>query len=138
MLCSTSYYIHGGNGVESWEPFQTIHGFRYVEVKGYKGLDIDNIKIRIVHEAVDKDNDSVSSFTNCQVPEEGKGNIGSLSTSNQLLKDLYKASLSSIKSALQWGVLASCVSRDERGGWTGDAECTFSSSKLLRRLGTSL
>ena len=118
------YYIHSGSGVETWEPFQTIHGFRYIEVKGCKDFDFDNIKIRIVHEAVDKEKDSVFFTPNCQAPDEGKGNIGSLSTSNQLLKDLYKASLSSIKSALQWGVLASCVSRDERGGWTGDAECT--------------
>jgi len=102
------YYIHGGNGVETWEPFQTIHGFRYLEVKGISGLTNDNIKIRIAHHAIDEETDNLGSFT----------------SSNQLLNDLYTASTSSIKSALQWGIPAACVSRDERNGWTGDAECT--------------
>ena len=102
------YYIHGGDGVETWEPFQTIHGFRYIEVKGYDGLDTGNINIRIVHEAVD----------------EEKENLGFFNSSNQLINNLYKASISSIKSSFQWGIPASCVSRDERGGWTGDAEST--------------
>ena len=102
------YYIHGGYGVETWEPFQTIHGFRYLEVKGISGLNNDNIKIRIVHHAVDEETDNLGSFT----------------SSNQLINDLYNASTSSIKSAFQWGIPAACVSRDERNGWTGDAECT--------------
>jgi hypothetical protein len=102
------YYIHGGYGVETWEPFQTIHGFRYLEVKGISGFDNDNIKIRIAHHAVDEETDNLGSFT----------------CSNPLLNDLYTASTSSIKSALQFGIPAACVSRDERNGWTGDAECT--------------
>lgn len=102
------YYIHGGNGVETWEPFQTIHGFRYLEVKGISSLNNYNIKIRIARHVVDEETD----------------NLGSFMCSNPLLNDLYTASASSIKSALQFGIPAACVSRDERNGWTGDAECT--------------
>jgi hypothetical protein len=102
------YYIHGGSGLETWEPFQTIHGFRYLEVKGISSLTTENIKIRIARHAVDEETDNLGSFT----------------CSNQLLNDLYKASASSIKSAFQFGIPAACVSRDERNGWTGDAECT--------------
>jgi alpha-L-rhamnosidase len=118
------YYIHGGDGVETWEPFQTLHGFRYIEVKGMRGFTRNNIRIKIVRQAVDQREQSTFRANPCSETAERDDNIGSFSSSNQLLKDLYKASLSSITSALQWGIPAACVSRDERNGWTGDAECT--------------
>ena len=114
------YYIHSGNGVETWEPFQTIHGFRYIEIRGYKGFNIDNIVIKTVRQAVDEQVGYATSPSSCPTVEGEDGNRGSLSTSHQLLKDLYKASLLSTKSVLQWGVVAGCVGRSERVGWVGE------------------
>ena len=34
---ATDYYTFKGEGVESWEPKFTFHGFRYVELSGYPG-----------------------------------------------------------------------------------------------------
>lgn len=102
------YYIHGPNGIETWEPFQTIHGFQYIEVKGFNNINKDNLKVQYVYATIDENED----------------NLGSFRSSDTLLNKLYDASLSSIVSAMQWGAPASCVTRDERGGWTGDGECT--------------
>jgi alpha-L-rhamnosidase len=115
------YYIHGFNAVETWEPFQTLHGFRYVQVTGFKGTLTKNIiKVRDVSEAIDS----------------GKNDTGSFTSSNRLINNLYNASISSIKSAFQWGIPASCVSRDERSGWTGDGESTSQAANYYADMGS--
>src|SRR5208337_2430381 len=51
---SRDVYILRGDGLETYEPRFTYHGFRYVEVTGYPGTpSIDSLRGRVVHTAVD-------------------------------------------------------------------------------------
>ena len=100
-------YIHGYNAAETWEPFQTLHGFRYVQIKGFNGrLRKSSVQIRVVRQAIQQRGESVGTFK----------------CSNELVNKLYSISLRSFKNNLQWGIPTGCTGRDERDGWTGDAE----------------
>lgn len=96
------HYILRGDGVELYQPHFTFHGFRYVELIGYPGEpDIHTITGKVVHS---------------DMPV-----TGSLETSNPMINQLY--------SNITWGqrgnflsVPTDCPQRDERLGWTGDAQ----------------
>jgi alpha-L-rhamnosidase len=98
----TDRYTTSGHGVETFEPHFTFHGFRYVAVDGWPGeLPLDAFTGVVVHSAVE-----VS---------------GSLETSNPMLNQL--------EHNIVWGqegnfvdVPTDCPQRDERLGWTGDAQ----------------
>lgn len=98
----TDMYITAGRGEEIWEPRFTYHGFRYVDVTGYPGRPpLDAITGVVVHS---------------NTPE-----AGSFECSNQTVNQLY--------SNIVWGqrsnfieVPTDCPQRDERLGWTGDAQ----------------
>lgn len=98
-------YIAKGRGIETYAPHFTFQGFRYVRVTGYpngeEGLPLD----RFVGEVIHSDMPSTGDFTcsNEQV--------------NQLQRNIV------------WGqrgnfvdVPTDCPQRDERLGWTGDAQ----------------
>ena len=95
-------YILAGKGEEVYEPRFTFMGFRFVEVEGFPGeLTADNITGVVVH--------SDMAVT------------GSYESSNKLLNQLQHN--------IQWGqkgnfvdVPTDCPQRDERLGWTGDAQ----------------
>ena len=95
-------YILKGDGVEVYEPHFTFHGFRYVEVSGYPGeLTLDALTGVVLHSAMTP--------------------AGSFSCSNPLLNQLQHN--------IVWGqkgnfldVPTDCPQRDERLGWTGDAQ----------------
>lgn len=95
-------YILSGDGEEIYEPRFTFMGFRYAEVTGFPGeLTLDNLTGVVVH----------SDMTP----------TGSYESSNQLLNQLQHN--------IQWGqkgnfvdVPTDCPQRDERLGWTGDAQ----------------
>ena len=99
--CQLDYTL-AGTGDEIYEPRFTFMGFRYVEVKGFPGeLTADNITGVVVH--------SDMAIT------------GSYESSNPLINQL--------QSNIQWGqrgnfvdVPTDCPQRDERLGWTGDAQ----------------
>jgi len=104
-LCSarcTDTYILSGKDEEIWEPRFTFHGFRYVEVTGYPGKpELDDITGVVVH-------------SDAQL-------VGSFECSNPMVNQLY--------SNLVWSqrsnyieVPTDCPQRDERLGWTGDAQ----------------
>jgi hypothetical protein len=99
-------YILKGEGEEVWEPKFTNHGFRYLEVRFNGVLTADNLNGRVVHQAVNKD------------PEW----LGFFECSNTLFNSLYKATQWSVLTNLQFGIPTDCPQRDERHGWTGDAE----------------
>ncbi|GBF72596.1 alpha-L-rhamnosidase [Paenibacillus sp. 598K] len=96
------HYTLKGEGVERYEPHFTFHGFRYVEVIGYPGEPtLDDITGKVVHS---------------DTPLAGK-----LETSDAMVNQLY--------SNITWGqrgnflsVPTDCPQRDERLGWTGDAQ----------------
>lgn len=99
--CQIDYTL-GGTGDEVYEPRFTFMGFRYLEIKGFPGtLTADNITGVVVHSDMPVTGDYVSS--------------------NALLNQLQHN--------IQWGqrgnfvdVPTDCPQRDERLGWTGDAQ----------------
>jgi len=95
-------YTFKGTGTEIFEPHFTFMGFRYISISGYTGdISADNISGQVVH------SDMTPS--------------GSFECSDTLLNQLQKN--------IQWGlrgnfvdVPTDCPQRDERLGWTGDAQ----------------
>ena len=98
----TDVYILKGGASEVWEPRFTFHGFQYVEVTGYPGRPgPDAITGVVVH----SDAPMTSTFA----------------CSNPMLNRLYQN--------IVWGqrgnyleVPTDCPQRDERLGWSGDAQ----------------
>jgi alpha-L-rhamnosidase len=99
---ATDQFILNGVGEETFEPHFTFHGFRYVQLIGYKKEPaLDMITGEVIH----------SDMTP----------TGSFACSNPLINQLQHN--------IQWGqkgnfldVPTDCPQRDERLGWTGDAE----------------
>ncbi len=99
--CELNYTL-AGESEEIYEPRFTFMGFRYVEVTGFPGeLTLDNLTGIVVHSNMDV--------------------TGSYESSNPLLNQLQHN--------IQWGqkgnfvdVPTDCPQRDERLGWTGDAQ----------------
>ncbi|MAZ27470.1 MAG: alpha-L-rhamnosidase [Cytophagaceae bacterium] len=95
-------YILKGNGTETFEPHFTWQGFRFIRIKGnVKNITSDNFKATALYSDMRK--------------------TGQLTTSNELLNQLQHN--------IQWGqrgnfldVPTDCPQRDERLGWTGDAQ----------------
>jgi alpha-L-rhamnosidase len=98
----TLRYTAKGQGVETFEPHFTFQGFRYVAVSGWPGEpSLDDFTGVVVHSAIQPS----STFE----------------TSNELLNQLQHNII--------WGqkgnfldVPTDCPQRDERLGWTGDAQ----------------
>jgi alpha-L-rhamnosidase len=99
--CQLTYTL-SGNSQETYEPRFTFMGFRFVEVEGFPGeLTPDNLTGVVVH-------------SDMQV-------TGTYECSNSLINQLQHN--------IQWGqkgnfvdVPTDCPQRDERLGWTGDAQ----------------
>lgn len=98
---ATARYIVKGGAVEEWEPQFTYFGFRYVEVTGLAQPAADAIEGVVVHTALDR--------------------VGEFTCSDEWLNKLYRNTL--------WGqkgnfleLPTDCPQRDERLGWTGDAQ----------------
>ena len=95
-------YILNGQGEEFFEPHFTFQGFRYIRLKGYPG-------------EIKRDNISAVTLYSEMNP------TGQFTCSNPLLNQLQHN--------IQWGqkgnfldVPTDCPQRDERLGWTGDAQ----------------
>ena len=99
---ATDRYVLRGGGEEVYEPRFTFHGFRYVEVTGYPGEPpLEAITGRVVHSATPP--------------------TGSFECSSPMVNKL--------QSNIVWGqrgnflsIPTDCPQRDERLGWTGDAQ----------------
>jgi len=99
---ATDYFILRGSGLETFRPYFTFHGFRYVEVTGYPGKPL------------------ISAVTGEVVSSLAGEPTGHLTTSSELVNKMWKIGI--------WGqrgnflsVPTDCPQRDERLGWTGDA-----------------
>ena len=101
-------YILAGNGKEYFRPHFTWQGFRYVRIKGdIESVSPDNFKAFALYSDMRK--------------------TGTFTTSNELLNQLQHN--------IRWGqygnfldVPTDCPQRDERLGWTGDAQVFFPTS----------
>ncbi|MBO3840878.1 MAG: family 78 glycoside hydrolase catalytic domain [Candidatus Brockarchaeota archaeon] len=99
---ATDIYICKGGSEEFFEPRFTYHGFRYVEVTGYPGKPpIDAVTGIVIH-------------TDIQI-------VGDFRCSNPLLNRLVQNILWSLRGNY-FEVPTDCPQRDERQGWTGDAQ----------------
>jgi alpha-L-rhamnosidase len=101
----TVEYMTKGEGTEQYVPHFTFQGFRYVQVEGYPGqegsLPLDNFLGEVIHSDMER--------------------AGDFECSNSLVNQL--------QSNILWGqrgnfvdVPTDCPQRDERLGWTGDAQ----------------
>ena len=98
----TITYTLKGEGVECFEPHFSFQGFRYVCVEGYPGkITAEHFTGRVIHSDMEE--------------------TGSFECSNELVNQLQHNIL--------WGqkgnfldVPTDCPQRDERLGWTGDAQ----------------
>jgi alpha-L-rhamnosidase len=97
---ATDVYVLKGGGVEVFEPRFTFHGFRFIEVIGFEPT-VEELTGIVIH----------SDMTP----------TGTFSCSDPLVNQL--------QSNIQWGqkdnfldIPTDCPQRDERAGWTGDAQ----------------
>ncbi len=98
----TDHYTLKGQGEEVWEPHFTFHGFQYVELSGHQGTPTrDTITGVVIHSAMQP--------------------TGSFTCSDPLINQLQHN--------IEWGqrgnfvdVPTDCPQRNERLGWTGDAQ----------------
>ena len=95
-------YVLKGGGTEVFEPHFTWQGFRYIKIDGYRGdIDLKNFQATALYSDM--------------VP------TGMFECSNELVNQLQHN--------IQWGqrgnfldIPTDCPQRDERLGWTGDAQ----------------
>ena len=99
---NTDYYTLKGGEEEVWEPHFLFHGFRYVELSGFPGIPTEESVTGIV--------------IHSDIPP-----IGTFECSDPLINQLQHN--------IVWGqkgnfvdVPTDCPQRDERLGWTGDAQ----------------
>lgn len=99
---NTDYYTLKGGGEEVWEPHFLFHGFRYVELLGFPGTPTEETVTGIV--------------IHSDIPP-----TGTFECSDPLINQLQHN--------IVWGqkgnfvdVPTDCPQRDERLGWTGDAQ----------------
>ncbi|WP_228714451.1 alpha-L-rhamnosidase [Posidoniimonas corsicana] len=101
MARATDIYTCSGDGEETWTPTQTFHGFQYVELTG---LD-EPTQDAVTGIALSSNTPLVSSFE-CSDP-----------ALNRLYKNVLWTQLANFID-----VPTDCPQRDERLGWTGDAQ----------------
>lgn len=108
----TDYFTLKGEGEETFEPFGTFHGFRFVEINGFPGeLTPDALTAIVLHS---------------DTPQ-----TGDFSCSDPLINQLQRN--------IDWGqrgnfldIPTDCPQRDERLGWTGDAQAFIRTASFNR------
>ncbi|MDE1192087.1 MAG: family 78 glycoside hydrolase catalytic domain [Arachidicoccus sp.] len=108
------YILNGKSVEETFHPHFTWHGFRYVKIKGYPG-------------EIKRENfEAVALYSNMP-------STGTFVTSDTLINQLQHN--------IQWGqkgnfldVPTDCPQRDERLGWTGDAQVFFRTASFNRNV----
>ncbi len=98
---ATDHYTLRGGDVEEWEPRFTFHGFRYAELAWWGEADILGADAVVLHNDCPR--------------------TGYFSCSHPLLNQLAENTLWSQKGNFL-EVPTDCPQRDERLGWTGDAQ----------------
>jgi alpha-L-rhamnosidase len=103
-------YILKGDADEVYEPYFTVHGFRYVKVEGYPGkINPENFQAFAIYSDMEE-----TGFFDC---------------SNETLNQLF----SNIKWSMKGNFLdipTDCPTR-ERAGWTGDAQIFVHTGSIL-------
>lgn len=107
-----TYISNGAPEGETWQPASTFHGFQYVQISGLsEEPDLESLTGLVLS----SDHDKTSTFT----------------CGNDMINKLYQnINWSQVSNFLD--VPTDCPQRDERLGWTGDAQ-TYMSSAVLNR-----
>lgn len=100
--CTDRYTLRGDPAGEQWEPRFTYHGFRHVQVSDWPG------------ELTDADIEGVVVHSDLTI-------TGHLDCSQPIVQGLWHNTLWSQRSNFV-GMPTDCPQRDERLGWTGDAQ----------------
>lgn len=99
---ATDIYYLSGKGSETLEPAFTFHGFRYVEITGLETKpSLDAVTGIVVHSAMER--------------------TGTFECSSPLVNQLFQNIIWSQKGNYL-EVPTDCPQRDERAGWSGDAQ----------------
>ena len=111
---TTSTFILNGDETETFEPRHTFYGFRYIKIEGLEG------ELRL---------EDFEAIPICS----GFDRIGEFSSSNPIINQLQHN--------IEWGfwgnfvdVPTDCPQRDERLGWTGDAQVFFRTASFLGKV----
>jgi alpha-L-rhamnosidase len=97
-----TYILRGTAWEEVWRPRYTFHGFRYVEMTGYPGApDLDALTGIAINSATPM--------------------VGTFECSSPMVNQLYSNILWTQRANFI-SIPTDCPQRDERLGWTGDAE----------------
>jgi alpha-L-rhamnosidase len=107
---ATDTYICRGKGTEIWQPRFTFHGFQYIEITGLSGKPA---KDTVVGVALSSDTPVAGAFT-CSDP-----------MLNQLHSNIYWTQRANFID-----IPTDCPQRDERMGWTGDAQVYIRTATL--------
>ncbi len=97
-----TYVLRGDPNGEQWQPQFTFHGFQYVEISGLREQPTDETLVGL----------AMSSVT----PE-----VGSFQTDHAMLNQLY-SNIVWTQRANYLDIPTDCPQRDERQGWTADAQ----------------
>ncbi|HML66080.1 MAG TPA: family 78 glycoside hydrolase catalytic domain [Dysgonomonas sp.] len=97
---ATDTYILKGGEEETWELSFVYHGFRYIEVTGFRDEpQLDNFEGKVIYDEMET--------------------TGNFETSNSTINQIYKNSYWGIRGNYR-GMPTDCPQRDERMGWLGD------------------
>jgi alpha-L-rhamnosidase len=108
---ATDRYTLSGEGVETWEPHFTFHGFRYAEVENWpEKLTINDIKAVVCHSDMER--------------------TGWFECSDPLVNRLHENVVWSMRGNF-FSIPTDCPQRDERLGWTGDIQVFSPTASFL-------
>lgn len=108
----TNKYILNGNGKEKYEPHFTFQGFRYIQLIGFKKeqIKLDNFQGVVLHSDMEM--------------------TGDFECSDPVINQLQHNILWGLKGNFL-DVPTDCPQRDERLGWTGDAQMFIRTASFL-------
>ena len=110
--CTIEYILKGDIAGETFEPHFTFQGFRYVMIESYPAvIDLANFEAIVIHSKMEE--------------------TGVFTCSNEQINQLNKNILWGLKSNFI-DVPTDCPQRDERLGWTGDAQVFIRTACFLR------
>lgn len=108
---ATDRYILRGEGVETWEPRFTFHGFRYAEIENGGGeLRLQDTRAIVCHSDMER--------------------TGWFECSDALLNQLHENIVWSMRGNFL-DIPTDCPQRDERLGWTGDIQVFAPAASFL-------
>jgi len=101
---STDYYVAAKDGLVEWRPTFTFHGYRYIELSGFS-----------------PDEKPQKNWVSAIVQYSDFEMNGTFSSSHEKLNQLQSNIIWGLKSNF-FDIPTDCPQRDERLGWTGDAQ----------------